>query len=508
MISLSELAARTNAAMGQRAVWMHDPERDAHVETACFDSRNASALSLFVALMGVHVDGHDFLKDAIEQGANAVLVQESHLHKLDIQVPMLVCQDTRAVLGALSAEIFDHPMQKMDVVGITGTNGKTTISYIMEAMMDAAGKKPGVIGTVNYRWEHVTLPAPNTTPESLIAQRLAHSMLQHGVKVLIMEVSSHGLATHRLDGARFDVAIWTNFTQDHLDFHGTMEEYRLSKERLFFEFLKDDGHAIININDGSGADLARRLAAARPRVSITRYALSECEGADLFATDIHATLEGVRFSSPSFGELSTPMLGTFNINNTLAACEAARLLAGASPRRLQAGLDLLGGVPGRLERVNPGQLPAVFVDYAHTPDALERTLGALKPLTPGQLRVVFGCGGDRDRGKRSQMGLIATKLADRVFVTSDNPRYEPPAEIIEAILQDMSAEQREATTRHIERAAAIYEAIEGAQDEDVILIAGKGHETYQELAGGRIDFDDREHARIGLKRRRIGVPKA
>jgi len=480
---------------------------------AQFDSRKVAPGDLFVALVGASVDGHDYVQRAADAGASAALVQHSHLEQLHSDLPLLVCEDTRAVLGDIGALLYGRPLESLKLVGITGTNGKTTTSFILEALLAAADKQVGVIGTVNYRWPGTVIPAPNTTPESLVLQQLAARMVEDNVDTLVMEVSSHGLATHRLRGVQFDVAIWTNLTQDHLDFHGTMDAYRKAKERLFFEHLRPGGLAIINVDDAAGANLAARLQSNRADIEVMTYALSAEKNPDAFLLEASETLEGIAFQSnrSRVGRLRSPMLGEFNMANTLAASLVAAHLAdvGTSSMEdvLQAGLDALGGVPGRLERVNPGGQPAVFVDYAHTPDALERALLALEPHCSGDLHAIFGCGGDRDRGKRPLMGEVAARIADRITVTSDNPRSEDPEAIIDMIFEGIPSDTRETTTRVTSRAAAIQAVILDADPEDVILIAGKGHETYQELATGRIDFDDREHARAAIAERSRQAPQ-
>ena len=504
MRTLAQLTFALRRADGAQPIELvGDPATDELTFTgAHFDSRRIEPGFLFVALVGASVDGHDYLQRAADAGASAALVQRDHLDKIQTELPLLVCDDTRAILGEVASVLYDTPLEKLTLVGITGTNGKTTTSFILETMLAAAHRRVGVIGTVDYRWPGTRLDAPNTTPESLILQQLAASMVEDAVDALIMEVSSHGLATHRLRGVLFDVAVWTNLTQDHLDFHGTMQAYREAKERLFFEHLKPTGVAIINVDDPSGKDLAARLRSNRADVQVIRYASSDSGGEDADAsfTAADESIDGIAFTSSAVGRLKSPMLGDFNMANTHAAALVARHLLGEDVD-LQAGLDTLVGVPGRLERVNPNQTPPVFVDYAHTPDALERALGALAPHCEGLLHVVFGCGGDRDRGKRPLMGAAAAKLADRLVVTSDNPRSEDPDAIIDAILEGIPDEMRAATSRLTARAAAIQAVIEEAGDEDVILIAGKGHETYQELAGRVIDFDDREHAQRALDAR-------
>ncbi|MFU8805084.1 MAG: UDP-N-acetylmuramoyl-L-alanyl-D-glutamate--2,6-diaminopimelate ligase [Bradymonadaceae bacterium] len=472
-----------------------------HVSNVTFDSRNVADGTLFVALRGARYDGHDYLEAAAEGGASAVLVERGSVVP-ELGIPVLEAANTRAALAPLATYFFDEPARAMRVVGITGTNGKTTTSYLLEEILKADGCVPGVIGTISYRWREEVIAAANTTPESLVLQELMARMRDDGVTDLIMEVSSHGLATHRLEGASFDVAIFTNLTQDHLDFHESMEAYRDAKRRLFLEYLPGSVRAgkepvaVINIDDPEGVQLATLLEAT-PNVTSLTYGL-ESTDADFHCLRIQMSVDGAELevrTPDGLIELHCPMLGRFNISNTLAAMAAAWHL-GVNKDRLGTGLKTLVGVPGRLQRVSPGLKPAVFVDYAHTPDALERALETLRPHTSRRLIVAFGCGGERDRGKRSLMGAVAARLADDVVLTSDNPRGEEPGSIIDEILGGTGAGK--SVVVQVNRRDAIAETIENAHEDDVILVAGKGHETYQEIAGKRHHFDDVEEAERAL----------
>jgi UDP-N-acetylmuramyl-tripeptide synthetase len=467
------------------------------------DSREVRPGSLFVAMSGALADGHDYLGAAARAGASAALVERGRA--VPDGLPFAAVDDPRAVLGAVASAYYGRPSHSFDVVGVTGTNGKTTTTYMLESICAAAGLGPGVVGTVSYRWPGHEEPAPNTTPGAERLQRLLARMRDAGSDVALMEVSSHGLSTHRLDGTRVQVGVYTNLTQDHLDFHGTMEAYRDAKARLFLELLPaaaraPDGApvAVLNADDPEGVRLAGLLERDHPGVEVWTYAV-EGEGR-WSARDVSLSLDGVAFRVARQGQhdlsLSLPMLGSYNVSNALAAACAASAL-GVSDEDLAAGLAAMAPVPGRLERV--GSRPAVFVDYAHTPDALERSLETLREVTAGQLVAVFGCGGDRDRDKRPKMGRAAELGADRVWVTSDNPRSEPP----EAILADIVAGMQDASRAEVvaAREDAIARAVASAAPDDVVLIAGKGHETYQEVAGVRRPFDDREHAQQALARR-------
>jgi UDP-N-acetylmuramyl-tripeptide synthetase len=478
------------------------------VDDVVFDSRKAGPGALFAALRGVQADGHDFVDSALERGASAVLV-EPDFDASGIDAAVLTAQRTRQVLGPVSAAVFGQPSRDLQLVGVTGTNGKTTTCWMLEQLLGADGGSVGVIGTVNHRWGEVEIPAVNTTPESAEIQSLLARMRDDAVRRVAMEVSSHGLETHRLLGCAFDVGVFTNLSQDHLDFHGTMEAYFRAKARLFTELLPaaqaagKTPIAVINADDDAGAKLVDRVTGLD---SVRCVTFGRGEGAQFRVSDVESTLERTAFAVDApVGRLdvSLPLIGDFNVMNATAALAAA-LSIGMPPNELLDALDTLPQIPGRMERVDGGG-PSVFVDYAHTPDALARALEVLRPLCSGELTVVFGAGGDRDRGKRPAMGKAASERADRVFVTSDNPRSEPPASIIDDILSgcgaslaglgshdsgDLVAEE--------DRARAIRSAIATSCVDDIVLIAGKGHETYQEIHGERRPFDDRDVARGAL----------
>lgn len=509
------------------------------VSAITFDSRRVRPGALFVALRGASVDGHRFVHAADDAGAGAILVDRARANEFEnkLNCPLLVASDTRQALGPLSAAFFGHPADHLCVVGVTGTNGKTTITWILDALFSAdtsnndaerSQKEPvsGLLGTIEYRWGDHREAAKNTTPESLVIQRVLAEMRRDGVQRVAMEVSSHGLATHRLGGAHFDAAIFSNFTQDHLDFHGDMDAYRDAKGRLFSELLPaskragKDPVAIINIDDPAGEWFAQQARDAR----VETITFGQSVDADWRATRIVQTLEGTRFllcaPDGSF-PIESHLMGDFNVSNMLAAIVGARR-AGVAQSQIQATLAALESVPGRMQRVEATAAesrdaqPAVFVDYAHTPDALMRALETLRPLTDGRVIVVFGCGGDRDRQKRAPMGKVAVEGADIALVTTDNPRSESPEAIIGEILTgaDAALASRNRPAHRIDigaiseaksgvwvesrRARAIAEAIAAAGPQDVVLIAGKGHENYQEQNGERVPFDDVELARAAL----------
>ncbi|MFW6058320.1 MAG: UDP-N-acetylmuramoyl-L-alanyl-D-glutamate--2,6-diaminopimelate ligase [Persicimonas sp.] len=482
------------------------------VSDLAFDSREVAPGTLFIALKGASADGHDFIEPAVRAGACAVLVDEDRL-PVDVGRPVLVAEDTRRVLGSLAEVFFGRPSRQLCVVGVTGTNGKTTTSWMLESLFRAEERNTGLLGTIGYRWGGHEEPAVNTTPESLVVQRLLARMRDDGVDSVAMEVSSHGLATHRLCGTHFDAAIFTNLTSEHLDFHGDMGTYRQAKARLFTELLPASWSAgkqpvaVINVDDAAGRWLAQRTVGRGVRCA--SFGLHS--PADHRATDIEQGLWGSRFcvvGPEEDFELEIPLLGLFNVSNALGAAVAARAV-GVSIEAIQRGFSQLGCVPGRMQRVEFESGPTVFVDYAHTPDAIETALRTVRPLTGGRVIVVFGCGGDRDRHKRSEMGRAAADGADVVVVTSDNPRTEDPREIISQTLGELDAEQlrddslaRSASVwTQVDRGRAIAETIAQADEDDVILIAGKGHEAYQEINGERLPFDDVERARAALASR-------
>jgi UDP-N-acetylmuramyl-tripeptide synthetase len=469
---------------------------DARVVDVAFDSREVRPGTVFVALVGAEADGHKFIESARVNGAVAVICQRGNAC-----TDAIVCDDTRALLPRIAATVYGFPSLKLRTIGVTGTNGKTTTSFLLEQVLSYAKRSVGVVGTVSYRWPGHEEPAANTTPESATLQRLMATMVEQGVSEFVMEVSSHGLATHRVEETFFDAVVFTNFTQDHLDFHLTMQGYRDAKAKLFGQHVASSLQhnksplAVINLDDSEGAyfaELARMSGA-----NVMTYGLNS--EANFNASDIHFDVSGTSFrvTGDVFGRtvdmnIQTPLLGAFNVENLLAVIATA-LGLGISARMVVEGVRQAAGSAGRLERAL--QTPPTFVDYAHTPDALESVLETLRPLTLGRLIVVCGCGGDRDRAKRPLMARAA-EAADVVVLTSDNPRTEDPEAILDDMVRDLTQPVSdlfpEATgvIRRVDRREAIREALRNATSNDVVLIAGKGHETYQEVGGERRPFND------------------
>ncbi len=459
--------------------------RGLQITNLAYDNRTVKPGTLFFCVPGFTRDGHEFAPDAIERGAVALVVERP----LGLNVPEILVRSVREAMAPAAAHFYDDPTEQLQTVGVTGTNGKTTTAFLVRSLLEADGRQTGLLGTVKSVIGGVEHAVVRTTPEAIDLQRTFRHMLDGGDRACTLEVSSHALELHRADAIHFAAAIFTNLTQDHLDFHPTMEDYFAAKRKLFAPGRTQ--HTLINVDDAYGRRIANDLPGA-----IT-FALNS-ETATYRATNVETGLAGSRFTvlSPD-GEtaLTSPLRGRFNVYNVLGALAAARALEVPLETAVSA-INAAGQVPGRFEPVDEGQDFAVLVDYAHTPDSLENVLSAARQLAEGRLHVVFGCGGDRDRGKRPLMGEIARRLADRVIVTSDNPRSEDPEAIIEEILEG-SGDDVEHTA---DRRAAIEAAIAGARAGDVIVIAGKGHEQGQEFAGGRkIPFDDVTVARETLR---------
>ncbi len=471
-VLLSHLEAVASATQSARRIGSDVSVRDLE-----HDSRRVGPGSAFIALRGAAVDGHDFISSAIAAGAAALIVD----HEVDAVVPQLVVADTRPLMAPLAAAVHRHPSAEMTVVGVTGTNGKTTVTHLLESIGRAAGKKVGLIGTIGARVAGVPQPVTHTTPEATQLQRLLRSMSDAGVDLVAMEVSSHALAYGRADAIDFEVAAFTNLSQDHLDFHGDMEEYFAAKRRLFEP--NRARRAVINIDDPAGARLAIEVAIPAttvgflPEAGIHARVLS----ADPRGTTMEIVSPGGAFT------VTTRLAGQFNAANALVAAACA-LEVGIGPDAVGAGLAGAGSVPGRFEPVEAGQEYAVIVDYAHTPGAIHTVIDAVRPLTAGRVIAVGGAGGDRDRGKRPLMGAALAE-ADLAIVTSDNPRSEDAAAIAAAVVSGAPAGRSVAT--ELDRRLAIRRAVAAAAAGDVVLILGKGHETGQHFATGSIPFDDR-----------------
>jgi UDP-N-acetylmuramoyl-L-alanyl-D-glutamate--2,6-diaminopimelate ligase len=451
-----------------------------------YDSRRVTPGALFVAVRGQVTDGNRFVETARRKGAAVVVSEES----AQAGGPWVQVPDARVALATLAAAFHGHPARALELVGVTGTNGKTTTTYLIDAALRAAGRRVGLLGTVQYRVGERLAEAARTTPESADLHALLHEMVTAGCSEAVLEVSSHSLALERVHGCEFRVAVFTNLTRDHLDFHGDMGRYFAAKRRLFDTLLRVDGRAVINADD----DRALELAAAA-RAPVWTFGLER--RADFGASDVRLSLSGTRFvANTPFGscEVRTPLLGRFNVENVLAAL-AATLARDVPLEAALAGIAGVKGVPGRLERLDVPTDFSVIVDYAHTDDALKKLLETVRELEPRRVLTVFGCGGDRDRTKRPLMGMVAARLSDVVLVTSDNPRSEPPEAIIEQVLRGMGGGWRAERHAIVDRREAIAKAFELAGPGDAVVIAGKGHEGYQQLRERSVPFDDRQVAR-------------
>jgi UDP-N-acetylmuramoyl-L-alanyl-D-glutamate--2,6-diaminopimelate ligase len=481
------------------------------VTSLATDSREVVPGALFFALPGTRTDGRRFVAQALERGAVAVAASE--LVDAPAGVARLALPSIQRALGEIAACFYDYPSRKLFLVGVTGTNGKTTVTHLLEAIWKRAGFRPGLIGTVQYRFGEQTWTAPFTTPPAVELQRLVAEMVKAGATHVAMEVSSHALSLERVFGCEWDAVVFTNMTRDHLDFHADMESYFAAKQKLFVELLprsaKNDRFAVINRDDPYGR---RLIEATRDRV----VTFGHGDDADVAPGEVERSLSGlrgeIRIRSERIGVSST-LIGEAHLENILAAAAVA-WAQGLAAEAIAEGIAQCRGIPGRMERVDDGAPFAVLVDYAHTPDALERAVRVLRGVAEGRLIVVFGCGGDRDRGKRPLMGEATARIADIVIATSDNPRTEDPLKILHEIERGIveagldpiqeAAVQREDASGYLvvpDRRRAIHLAIEIARPRDVVLIAGKGHETYQIVGAERHPFDDREEARQCLRRR-------
>lgn len=457
---------------------------DREIDSIIYDSRVKTVNGLFIAIKGFNTDGHEYIKAAIENGARTLVVEDS----VSIDIPgitMVRVEDTRSVMAKIATNFYDHPSSKLNLVGVTGTNGKTSITFLLGQILEAYAQKIGIIGTIENRIGETILKSQHTTPESADLQKLLKTMYEEQVSHCLMEVSSHALELHRIDGCHFKVGIFTNLTQDHLDFHKTMEAYALAKAKLFK--LCDVG--IIN-GDSPYAEVMQQGATCK----IITYGIDN--EADYRASDIHITAQGVAYKlkTPT-GEYDVvvPIPGKFTVYNTLAVIASAEKL-GMPMDFILKHLKDVKGVPGRVQSFTSTKGYSVLVDYAHTPDGLENVLEAIKQFVKGRVITVFGCGGDRDNTKRPLMGEVAAKYSDEVIITSDNPRSEDPF----AILDQVEVGVKRHSVNYVkmeDRKEAIYHALSRAQKDDVVLIAGKGHENYQILKERIIHFDDSEIVR-------------
>jgi UDP-N-acetylmuramoyl-L-alanyl-D-glutamate--2,6-diaminopimelate ligase len=444
-------------------------ETSVEVEDLAYDSRGVRPGTLFFCVPGERSDGHAYAQRAVELGAAALVVERP----LSLDVPQIVVPNAREAMAVVAAEFFGHPTRELEIAAVTGTNGKTTTTFLLHSILDAAGRRPGLLGTIESRVGGERRPAVRTTPEAIDLQRAFREMLDAGNRSCALEATSHGSHYGRLFGTRFACLVFTNLTQDHLDLHGTMENYFEAKRRLFVAEPRPP--AAVNVGDPWG----RRLAADRPDALTYGFADDAALGPDALA------------------DVDLKLKGRFNVENALAAMAGARLL-GIDDEAITTGLERVEGVPGRFEPVDEGQPFTVLVDYAHTPDSLENVLYSARGLTRERLICVFGCGGDRDRGKRPVMGRIASEVSDLAIVTSDNPRSEDPRAIIDEILEGVRTESE--VEVEPDRREAITRALEIARVGDVVLIAGKGHEQGQQFRDRTVPFDDREVAREALRR--------
>jgi UDP-N-acetylmuramoyl-L-alanyl-D-glutamate--2,6-diaminopimelate ligase len=489
------------------------------------DSRQVKPGSLFVAIRGLRSDGHFFLHDAVERGAAAVVVEEASARpELSAPIPVIEVKDSRMALARLAERFYDRPSSRLGMIGVTGTNGKTTVTHLIQSILRAAGHRAGLFGTLVYDLAGERLPSTHTTPEAHILQALLARLVEKEADYAVMEVSSHALALNRVEGCEFDLAVFTNLTQDHLDFHGTMEGYFESKRKLFLNLNRSPeksrpyphrGHpskravpagrrAVINRDDPWGRRLIETMEAP-----VWTYGL---EGrADLTADDLRSSLEGVAFTAVTpIGSfpVRSALVGRYNVYNLLAAIGAAVHLE-IPPDRIRQGIASLSGVPGRFERLDSGRGFSVIIDYAHTEDALDRLLRTVLELTSGRVITVFGCGGDRDPGKRAPMGRAAARFSDLVMITSDNPRSEDPVQIINEVTDGVreGSAQKQSPVEWMavpDRREAIERALGLARPGDTVVVAGKGHEEYQIIGDRTIPFNDRQVAGDWIQKHRSG----
>lgn len=452
---------------------------DVDISEIEYDSRKVQPGDLFCCIVGTFSDGHGYALQAIRAGAKALLVQR----KLDIDVPQVIVKDTRAAMALMAAEYYDHPAKKLIMVGITGTNGKTTTTYMLKYIAEHAGHKVGLIGTIRNMIGDRVLETDRTTPESVDLHRILRQMCDEGVQVVMTEVSSHSLDQRRVYGVTFDVAEFTNLTQDHMDYHKTIENYLGAKKQLFYQ----SNSAVINVDDPHSKELMEGLS-----LPIMTFGIRE--KADITATEIDITTRGVQFDLNTAGGITRmhiPIPGLFSVFNAIGAVGVA-LMLGYPMEAIKSGLEDMSSVPGRLEPLSTNGRPfSVLLDYAHTPDALENILKTVRGFAKGRIITLFGCGGDRDRAKRPIMGEVAGRYSDYLVVTSDNPRTEDPFAILRSIEEGVKKSGCEYIIIE-NRLEAIRYALSRAHADDVVILAGKGHESYQEINGMKHHFDEKE----------------
>lgn len=471
------------------------------INAITYDSRkvqNKNNRYIFVCIEGYKESGSRYIAQALERGAVAVVGQEKPAG--NITVPFILVDDARAALGKIAAKVYGYPSDKLKVVGITGTNGKTTITYLLESILREAGHRPGVLGTIEYRLGSKILPAPTTTPQASDLQEFLAEMVKLNFDYVVMEVSSHALDLKRTEGCEFDVGVFTNLTRDHLDFHRDFEHYLRAKTKLFSGLGKNirkktKTKAVVNIDDPAGEKIIKEIA---PGVEVVTYGLAKAQ-AQIKAANIKLTPGYTSFTLKITPEkepmnIKLNLTGKHNVYNALAAIGAA-LSEGISLEKIKIGLEKVTSVPGRFELIDCGQNFTVVVDYAHTDDALQNVLSAARELKPKKIITVFGAGGDRDRAKRPLMGQVAAKLSDYCIITSDNPRSEDPEKIAMDIELGFKKISRDNYLIILDRYQALSKAVDIAEENDLILVAGKGHETYQVYKDKTIHFDDRQNLR-------------
>ena len=469
---------------------------DAHIVSIEYDSRRVAPSAFFVAIKGFNEDGAKYIKEAIARGAAAIIFEgeESEVENIKGDVAVIATDNARRSLATLSVNFYNNPSKKLKVIGITGTNGKTTTSFIIDSILSASGKKNGVIGTISYRFLGEEVESMRTTPEAPDLQKIFSAMVEAGVEYCAMEVSSHSLFLDRVYGTNFDVGVFMNLTQDHLDFHGDEKEYFEAKLKLFTECgIK---HAVVNIDDPYGKDICTRSSAEIITVGI------ETKG-DIYAEDIEMSIEGLKFKMKTpigEAEIRSKLIGLHNVYNILCAAGSATTL-GIPITGISKGIEKLECVPGRFEKIDMGQNFTVVVDYAHTDDALDKVIRSARKLTDKRVIVLFGCGGNRDKDKRIKMGEVVAKLSDYAIITTDNPRNEDPSFIIEGIEEGVIGKMAGDSYKSIvDREEAIEYAMTIAKEGDIVILAGKGHEKYQIIGDRYIDFDDCEVADRMIKK--------
>lgn len=464
------------------------------INNVSYDSRSVRPGGLFTCIKGFQTDGHQFINSAIENGAVAILVSDEIIIE-NPEIAVLRTADTRIALAKLAANFYNHPSKQLSLVGVTGTNGKTTITHLIQNILERAGHKTGIIGTLYAKIGDKQKDLKHTTPEALEIEEFISLAAQEKADYVVMEVSSHALDLHRVDNLDFNVAIYSNLSQDHLDYHNNMEAYREAKLKLFA--MVDDNevnYSIVNIDDPN-ADYFLKAAKGK------KFTYGINKNADVKALKVKTSLQGSSFLVKHPGgefKINTKLIGLFSVYNILAAI-AFVLQAGIKSEIIKESLEKIEGVPGRFEQINEGQKFSVIVDYAHTPDGLENILKTAREIVENRIITVFGCGGDRDRTKRPLMGKIAAQYSDFCVVTSDNPRSEEPHQIIDDIIPGLNAVENSRYAIIIERREAIHHAINLAKPGDVVIIAGKGHETYQLIGDKVLEFDDRQVAREFLR---------